>query len=1147
MTQRTQDSAASILGTRIADLSPAKRQLLEQRLKERSLAAFNQRIPRRRPASSAPLSFSQQRLWFLDQYEPNSSVYNVPSALRLKGTLNVGALEHSLNEIIRRHESLRTTFSRMDGEPVQVIAPALSLAVSVVDLRVHPESEREQEARRLASEEAQRPFNLAQGPLFRATLIRLGDDDHILVLTMHHIVSDGWSTGVLYRELSALYEAFSQGKPSPLADLPIQYADFAVWQREWLQGEVLDRQLSYWKEQLEGIPAVLNLPTDRPRPAVQSYRGARQSIELSKELTEGLKALSRKEGVTLFMTLLTVFQTLLHRYTGQDDIVVGSPIANRNRTEIEGLIGFFVNTLVLRANFSDNPTFKELLAGVKETALGAYGHQDLPFEKLVEEIKPERSLSHSPLFQVMFVLQNAPSIALELDGLSVGSVRLAGEATKFDLTLSISQVTEGLGASLRYNIDLFDSATIERMVDHFQVLLESIVADPEQTISDLPILTDAEKHQLLVEWNETRTDYPGDKCIHELFEQQVERSPDAVAVIYEDQQLTYRALNDRANQLAHYLQKLGVGPEVLVGICVERSLEMVTGLLAILKAGGAYVPLDPDYPKERLAFMLKDAQASILLTRNSLIEDGRLSIDDRYPLSSDLYSQIKMVCFDRDLEEIAHQSKENPSSGITSDNAAYVIYTSGSTGKPKGVTVENRQLINYSCDIIRRLNPTAGDSCAMVQPLTVDSSVTMIFPCLLTGGALHVISREKAISSSELGDYFQRWPIDFLKIAPNHLVALEASSFPQQFIPQRCLVIGGEESRWDWVRSLRTVAPGCAIFNHYGPTETTVGVLMYGVRDEDLSRNYLKTPLGRPIANTQAFLLNAGLQPVPIGIIGELYIGGDNLGRGYLNRREATAERFIPNPFSVEPGARLYRTGDRARYLPEGNIEFLGRTDHQVKIRGFRIEPGEIEAVLIQHPDVEQAIVMPWAETPEQRRLVAYVVPHQARAPSAAELRDYLKKKLPEYMVPSSFTLLDGLPRTPHGKVDREALPIPDQRQPAMEESYVPPRSPEEEMIAEIWAEVLKVDAVGVHDNFFDLGGHSLLATQVMSQVRKVFQVELPLRSLFEAPTVAELALRVEQRISNAGELAELGRTLTEVESLSDYEIEHELDANTRS
>jgi len=1136
------------LTERIGKLSPAKRALLEMKLKQtRAVAATEQSIARNNSRGPAPLSFAQERLWFLDQYEPNSSVYNIPSALRLKGSLDVAAIRRSLDEIIRRHESLRTTFSIVDGEPVQVIAPSFELPVPVVDLSEYPEGQREQEARQIINTETREPFDLAQGPLFRSRLLRLGEDEHVLLMTMHHIVSDGWSMGVLFRELSVLYRAFVNGQPSPLLELPIQYADFALWQREWLKGEVLDRQLSYWKQQLGGIPAILNVPTDRPRPAVQSHRGGRQSFVLTKELTEHVKSLSRKEGTTLFMTLLAAFQTLLYRYTGQEDIVVGSPIANRNRIEIEGLIGFFVNTLVLRSSFSDNPTFRKFLARVRQTTLEAYEHQDLPFERLVEELKPDRNLSRSPLFQVMFVLHNAPSIALELDGLNVGRVRLAGEATKFDLTLSISQVTEGLGASLQYNIDLFDSATIERMADHFQILLQSIVADPEQPISDLPILTEAEKHQLLVDWNETRRDYPSDKCIHELFEQQVERSPDAVAVIYEDQQLTYRALNNRANQLAHYLQKFGVGPEALVGICVDRSLEMVTGLLAILKAGGAYVPLDPDHPKERLAFMLKDAQVSILLTRNSLIEDGRLSIDDHYPLSSGLYSQIKVVCFDRDLEEIAHQSKENPSSGITSDNAAYVIYTSGSTGKPKGVTVENRQLINYSCDIIRRLNPAAGDSFAMVQPLTVDSSVTMIFPCLLTGGALHVISREKAISSPELGDYFQRWSIDFLKIAPSHLIALEASSSPQQFIPQRCLVIGGEESRWDWIRSLRTVAPGCAIFNHYGPTETTVGILMCGVRDEDLSRNYLKTPLGRPIANTRVFLLNAGLQLVPIGIVGELYIAGDNLGRGYLNRPEATAERFIPNPFSVEPGARLYRTGDRARYLPDANIEFLGRIDHQVKIRGFRIEPGEIEAVLTQHPGVEQAIVMPWAETPEQRRLVAYVVPHQARAPSAAELRDFLKKKLPEYMVPSSFTLLDGLPRTPHGKVDREALPIPDQRQPAMEESYVPPRSPEEEMIVEIWAEVLKVDRVGVHDNFFDLGGHSLLATQVMSQVRKVFQVELPLRSLFEAPTVAELALRVAQSISNAGELAELGRTLTEVESLSDYEIEQQLDANTRS
>jgi amino acid adenylation domain-containing protein len=1055
-------------------------------------------------------SFAQQRLWFLDQYEPNSSVYNIPSAQRLRGTLDVAILERSLNEIIRRHESLRTTFSMVDGEPVQVIAPSVNLSLPIVDLSDQPETEREEEARRLAHEEARHPFDLSTGPLFRATLIRLAHDDHILVLTMHHIVSDGWSMGVFHRELSVLYRAFTNGEPSPLADLPIQYADYAVWQREWLQGEVLDRQLSYWEKQLEGVPAVLNLPTDHPRSAVQTYRGNRQSIEVTRELTQALKALSRKEGVTLFMTLLAAFQTLLYRYTGQEDIVVGSPIANRNRTEIEGLIGFVVNTLVLRSNFSGNPRFTELLGRVREMALGAYAHQDLPFEKLVEELQPERSVSHSPLFQVMFVLQNTPSATLELQGLTVKLVPVGGEAAKFDLTLSIHEVPEGLEGSLQYNIDLFDAATIKRMFDHFQTLLESIVADPEQQISDLPILTQAEQRQLLVEWNDTEKDYPSDKCIHELFEAQAEQSPDAVAVAFEDQQLSYRELNARANQLAHYLQELGVGPEVLVGFCVERSLEMVIGLLGILKAGGAYVPLDPEYPKERLAFMLEDAQVSILLSQKRLIEDGRLNIEDRYPLSSVLYSQMKVVCLDRDLEEIAQQSQENPTSGITSTNVAYVIYTSGSTGKPKGVTVENRQLINYSLDIIRRLEPAAGDNFAMVQPLTVDSCVTMIFPCLLTGGALHVISREKAISPSELGDYFRRWPIDFLKIAPSHLAALEASSYPEQFMPHRCLIIGGEESRWDWVRSLRALAPGSAVFNHYGPTETTVGVLMYRVHDEDPSQNYLKTPLGRPISNIQVFLLNARLQPVPIGILGELYIGGDNLARGYLNRPELTAERFVPNPFSVETGARLYRTGDRARYLPDGNIEFLGRTDHQLKIRGFRIEPGEIEAVLIQHPGVEQVIVTPWGETPEQQRLVAYVVLHQARAPSAAELRDFLKKKLPEYMVPSALTLLDVLPRTPHGKLDRKALPAPNQSRPEMEERYVAPRTPVEELLAEIWAEVLKLDKVGIHDNFFGLGGHSLLAIQVISRIREGLLAELPLRRLFETPTVAGVAEHVE-------------------------------------
>ena len=599
-----------------------------------------------------PLSFAQQRLWFLDQLEPGSAVYNVPGALRIKGSLDAEVLERCFNEIVRRHEALRTTFSTVEEDPVQVIAASANVSLPVIDLSRFSETEREDEARRLAREEADKPFDLRQGPLFRTALIGLGKYDHVLLLTLHHIVSDGWSMGVLYRELSALYQAFANEEPSPLADLPIQYADFAVWQRDWLRGEVLENQLSYWKKQLGGIPAVLNFPTDRPRPARQSYRGARQSIELSSELTQRLKTLSRKEGVTLYMTLLAAFQTLLHRYTGQDDIVVGSPIANRNRIEIEGLIGFFVNTLVLRTDHSGNPTFRELLRRVRETALEAYAHQDLPFEKLVEELRPDRDLSRSPLFQAMFVFQNAPVGELNCKGLNVSPMRMAGETTKFDLTLSVNEGAPGLRAGLQYSTDLFDDATITRFLGHFKILLEGIVANPEQRISDLPMLTEAERHQVLVEWNETKRDYPKDKCIHQLFEEQVKRTPETVAVVFEDQQLTYRELNSQANQLAHYLKKLGVGPETLVGICVERSLEMIVGLLGILKAGGAYVPLDPGYPKERLGFMLEDARVGVLLTQQGVVAE--------LPAH-----QARVIYLDRDWGEIAQESEENPSSEIT--------------------------------------------------------------------------------------------------------------------------------------------------------------------------------------------------------------------------------------------------------------------------------------------------------------------------------------------------------------------------------------------------------------------------------------------------------------------------------------------------
>ena len=1049
-------------------------------------------VPR---AKDPPLSFAQQRLWFLDQYEPNSSVYNIPSALRLKGSLDIAALEQSLNEIVRRHESLRTTFAAVDGEPLQLIAPALRMSVPITDLTHHSASDREHEAQRLATEQAREPFDLSQGPLLRVLLLCLGQDDHVLVLSMHHIVSDGWSRGVFYHELSMLYQAYTQGNPSPLSELPIQYADFAVWQRQWLQGEVLEDQLSYWKKQLAGAPALLQLPTDRPRPAVQSYRGAVQSIELSQELTQGLQALSARQGVTLFMTLLAVFQTLLYRYTGQNDIVVGSPIANRNRAEIEGLIGFFVNTLVMRTDLSGNPTFKELLTRVRETALGAYTHQDLPFEKLVEELHPQRSLSQSPLVQVLFVMQNTPDIAATLDGLRVVAMPIDAETAKFDLTFSLAESSEGLKGFWKYSTELFDKTTIDTMIGHFHVLLQAIAADPDRRIGELLLLSEEERRRLLVEWNDTARDYPKDKCIHKLFEEQAERSPDAIAVVFEDQRLTYEQLNRQANQLARHLMDLGVGPEVLVGIYLERSQEMAIALLGVLKAGGAYVPLDPSYPNDRLAVMLEDSHLAVVLT------------DKKY---SGRFGHAAMVCLERDRAKIARRNDTNFEAKVSAKNLAYVVYTSGSTGKPKGVAVEHQSLVNYTWEIVRRLKPASNNSFAMVQPLTVDSCITMIFPSLISGSVLHVVSRERALSADELGDYLQRESIDFLKIAPSHLGALQQAGSPPQLMPRRCLIIGGEGSRWEWARSLQTLAPNCTVLNHYGPTETTVGVLIYPMRPADSNQEHpLGTPLGRPIANTQAYVLDGSLRPVPVGVTGELYIGGDSLARGYLNQPKLTRERFIADPFSEDPAARLYKTGDVVRYLSDGNIEFLGRIDDQIKIRGFRVEPAEVEAVLLKHPQVAQAVVAP-GDTTEAQTLIAYVVPAADRQPSLSDLRDFVKTKLPEYMVPSNFLLLDALPRTAHGKVDRKSLPPLDRSRRAPEASDVVRRKATEELLASIWTELLNLDEVGIQDNFFDLGGHSLLAMQLISRIRDVFRIELSLRSLFEAPTVVGLARRIE-------------------------------------
>jgi amino acid adenylation domain-containing protein len=1034
---------------------------------------------------SAPLSFAQQRLWFLDQYEPDKPFYNIPFGLRLSGPLNVAALDHSLSEIIRRHEVLRTTFTMLDGEPVQSIAAPVSRSLPMVDLSDRPVSEREAEARRFVNEEAQRPFDLAQGPLFRTALIRLGEEDHVLLLTLHHIISDGWSTAVLYRELSVLYEAFSRSQPSPLSELPIQYADYAVWQRQWLQGEVLESQLSYWKRQLEGAPAVLDLPTDRPRPAVQTYRGARSFIELSKELTEGLKALSRKEGITLFMTLLAAFQTLLYRYTGQDDIVVGSPIANRNRTEIEGLIGFFVNTLVLRTDLSGNPTFRDLLHRVRKMSLEAYDHQDLPFEKLVEELNPERDLNHSPLFQVLFALQNAPASPRELSGVVSTPIKLENDTTKFDLSLSMIERSDGLRGSWEYSTDLFDEATIVRINGHFCRLLEGIVANPDQSVFNLPILTEPEKHELLTELNDTKREYPKDKCLHQLFEEQAARTPDAVAVVFEEQQLTYQELNCRANQLAHHLQELGVRPEVLVGICLERSLNMVIGVLGILKAGGAYVPLDPTYPQERLAFILEDTQAAVLLTQERLVE----SLPEH---------GARVVCLDADWEVIAQESRENPLSPVKANNRAYVIYTSGSTGKPKGVQVPHRGVVNLLYFVREQPGLTAKDTLLSVTTLSFDVVVSEIFLPLSVGARLEVVSHEVASDGTRLLAALMTSGATFLHPTPaTWRLLLEAG---WEGSKQLTMISTGEALSRELANKL--LPRGAALWNLYGPTEITIWSAAYRV-DSDAG----PILIGRPVANTQLYILDSHLQPVPIGVVGELYVGGDGVTRGYLNRPELTSEKFTANPFSKDPGSRLYKTGDLARYLPDGNIECLGRIDHQVKLRGFRIELEEIETVLSQHPAVRETVVVAREEIPGDKRLVAYLVVDAAQPPSGGDLRGFLKQQLPDYMIPSVFVSLSALPLTPNGKIDRLALPAPDQNRSELEVSYVAPRDAIEVQLTRIWEKVLgRHGPIGGRDNFFALGGHSLLAVQVVHQIREVFGQTVPVKALFQAPTVEQLA-----------------------------------------
>ena len=1071
-----------------------------------------------------PLSFAQERLWLLNQLEPDSPFYNEQTALKLHGKLNIVALEQSLNKIIDRHEALRTNFRTFNEQPVQVIADSLTLSMPVVDLTELPESEREIACQQLATTEAAQLFDLASSPLIRACVVKLKELEYAFVLTVHHILVDGWSTGVLMRELATIYSALYNNLSPELPELPIQYADFAIWQRQWLQKEVLQTQLDYWKQLLKNAPTLLELPTDRPRPAIQTYRGAVQYIELSNELSQAIANFSRQEGATLFMTLFCAYVTLLYRYTGSDDIVVGTPIANRDRLELEGLIGFFVNTLVLRTDLSGNPSFQQLLSRVRQVTLLSYAHPDLPFEELVKELQPQRDLSHTPLFQVMFVLQNAPISEVELAGLTISPLPTQSAVAKFDLTLSLQSTATGLVGMWEYKADLFDAATIERISGHFQTLLEGIVANPQERISQLPLLTELEQQQLLVDWNDTQSNYSQDKCIHQLFEEQVKRTPDAVAVVCENQQLTYHQLNCRANQLAHYLRSVGVRADVLVGLCVERSLEMVVGLLGILKAGGAYVPLDPEYPQDRLSFMLEDTQLSVLLIQQHLIE--------RLPKH-----QAQLVCLDTEWQAISQLSDFDLVNSTSSENLAYVIYTSGSTGKPKGVMIQHQSLVNLTQAAIVEYGLSdawVGQSQRVLQFCSIcfDAAAVEIYPSLSCGATVVLRTQEMLSSVQTLIQKCRDWRITVLSLSTAYWHQLTFELVNANLLLPDCIhlvIIGGEyplEQRFRmWQQHIGEYPQ---LINAYGPTEATVEVTykLLGIEQQKLT-------IGRPLYNTQIYILDQYLQPVPIGVPGELHIGGAGLARGYLNRPELTNEKFIPNPFqrgrwaggggqregsspqlrapcSPASSERLYKTGDLARYLSNGDIEYLGRIDNQVKIRGFRIELGEIETALSEHGDVQSCCVIAREDTPGEKRLVAYVVPYPQVTPTIDQLRHSLKAKLPEYMVPSAFVLLESLPLTSNGKVDRRALPTPELDSTLLEK-YVAPRTPIEEMLAQIWTQVLKLERVGIHDNFFEVGGHSLLATQLLSRIRNIFKVELPLRELFARATITELAQSIGQ------------------------------------
>ena len=1142
------------ISERIAELSPEKRELFTLMLGKTEPDQSGRTVTAGRRGSGAlPLSFAQQRLWFLDQLEPGTAFYNLPAAVRLRGVLDLSALARSFAELVRRHETLRTTFRVVDEQPEQVVSPTLAPGLPVFDLSHLDVAGREAQVARLAKEEAQSPFDLTAGPLLRLRVLRLAEEEHVLLLTMHHIISDGWSMGVLIKEVVTLYSAYAQGQPSPLPDLPVQYADYAIWQRDYLTGEQLDQQLDYWREQLKRVTA-LELPRDKPRRSERSYRGASVGFNLTKELTQSLQELSERAGATLFMTLLAAFQTLLHRYTNQQDICVGTPIANRNRAEIEGLIGFFVNTLVMRNDFSGDPTFGQLLGRVRETALGAYANQDVPFERLVEELQPERDLSHSPLFQVLFTMQNAPEVKAELPGLEVEMLERQIQIATFDLSLVLQDSDQGMSGLLTGSLDLFEPEKLDRFVEHYEVLLESIVAGPEQKISQLPILSDAERQKLLVEWNDTQSATPDEHLIHQAIEATADRTPKAVAVRHEGEELTYSELNRRANQLARRLRCSGIGPEERVVIFMERSPEMLIALLGVLKAGGAYVPLDINLPSERLAFILNDVSAKALLTQ----ETFKANLPRQ---------EAEVIRLDAEWETIALEDGANLPCEVSAENLAYIIYTSGSTGTPKGVMVQHGSIKNYVETAIAEFGLEASDRVLQFASLSFDTSAEEIYPTLSAGATLLLRNDEMLASASTFLETCRDWGVTVLDLptAYWHELALNMSAEHRELLGQlRLVIVGGERALSQRLENWQRYASGLRLLNGYGPTETTVVVTFTEVTERPHSAQEI--PIGRPIQNVQLYVLDRQMQLVPTGVPGELYVGGAALSRGYFEQPSLTAQAFIPHPFSKIGSERLYRTGDVVKYRADGELEYVGRADRQVKIRGFRIELGEIEAALCAQAGVHDAVVAAKERDDDDKQLVAYVVANanvdddtRTAADATIEhdnsyagklvvsLKSALGQMLPAYMVPQAFIVLDELPLTSSGKVDYRRLPAPGQGRPTLFGEYVAPRSAVEQIMARIWAELLRVERVGVNDNFFDLGGHSLLATRLIARLRSVLSVELPLRAVFETPTLVDLSESVLQQDGQRARIEKTAEVLLDLERLSEGEAGQMLEEVTVS